>query len=365
MSSCASCFTTLWVPPPPAPPPPPASARRRWFGGRTEEPPAAPPPPPPPSGGACPTCGRPFDEDWAAAPTTTIALAGARTTGKSIYIAVMIHRLEQLAVARGMRFSPLNPAVAAHYDQHYRAPLLEQRGLLRATMPASVDGAYQREPLVYVITTRDGRRHHLAIRDVAGEDLERPENTRPGSLDFLRRAGNVFFLYDPLKVGAIASRLAGVIPPPPFLGQRAEPVLETVLSFTRGSGGRLAVIMSKFDVIQRLRDGQQTEHWARIMRNPGSTLVRDGAVDSGVPQRVAHDRELLDAEVRSLLHHCGAASFLTRVEHETYDRPDAVRFFAVSALGEPPAGEDLHTRGIAPFRCLDPMSWAMEGSGVL
>ena len=43
----------------------------------------------------------------------------------------------------------------------------------------------------------------------------------------------------------------------------------------------------------------------------------------------------------------------------------AHRFFAVSALGHPPSGSRLHARGIAPFRCADPLRWVTSSFGVL
>jgi hypothetical protein len=37
----------------------------------------------------------------------------------------------------------------------------------------------------------------------------------------------------------------------------------------------------------------------------------------------------------------------------------------VSALGQPPAGKRLNTRGIAPFRCTDPLRWVTSAYGLL
>jgi hypothetical protein len=41
------------------------------------------------------------------------------------------------------------------------------------------------------------------------------------------------------------------------------------------------------------------------------------------------------------------------------------RFFVVSAHCQPPSGQRLHARGIAPFRCVDPVRWVTSSFGVL
>ena len=41
------------------------------------------------------------------------------------------------------------------------------------------------------------------------------------------------------------------------------------------------------------------------------------------------------------------------------------RYFAISALGQPPDGNRLNVRGIAPFRCTDPPRWVTSSFGVL
>jgi hypothetical protein len=59
------------------------------------------------------------------------------------------------------------------------------------------------------------------------------------------------------------------------------------------------------------------------------------------------------------------ASIVTAVENPSGGEPLTHRYFAVSALGQAPAGKRLNSRGIAPFRCVDPLRWVTSAVGVL
>lgn len=313
----------------------------------------------------CPACGSRLHSRWRETPTTCIALAGARTSGKTIFIAVMVKQLQFLAGRSGTSVSPLDGRVSRTFTQHYERPLYEERGLPSPTSSERLDGAYQREPLVFVIETSSRLRHHLVLRDVAGEDLEKKEDELDvGRLDFFGHADCVFFLYDPLKEPAIASKLRDLdeYVDPGLLGDEPWEVLRSVRRLIDTGRPRLALVMSKFDVVQALRTVEGGGSLSRVMANPGAALVRDpsptGPEDGGDGIRLHH-------EVRSLLMLLEATPLVSIVDRAGRDQPDGARFFAVSALGGPPVGEKLDPRGIAPFRCLDPLRWAMADSGVV
>jgi len=73
----------------------------------------------------------------------------------------------------------------------------------------------------------------------------------------------------------------------------------------------------------------------------------------------------LHHEVRSLLQKLHAGPIVTAVERPSSGQFLPHRFFVASALGESPNGKSLNARGIAPFRCLDPMRWVMAETGML
>jgi len=114
--------------------------------------------------------------------------------------------------------------------------------------------------------------------------------------------------------------------------------------------------------VQALRAVSGTE-WSRIMSNPGAAFLREGGGDRGPYDEV--DGELLHHEVRSLLQKLHAGPIVTAVERPSSGQFLPHRFFVASALGESPNGKSLNARGIAPFRCLEPMRWVMAETGML
>ena len=347
MNKCPNCFVTVPVPADRGP------GRMRPI---TEP---VPPPPPPPRDCPNPACQRPYPPGWHDAGTTSIVMAGASAAGKSIYLAVMIKQLEQYGVHVGMDVTALTPAVQGVFEDNYLRPLYTERGIMQRTNPVAQEGAYQRESMVFRLVTRDNRRHHLVIRDVAGEDLEQPTEETAQRLAFFGQADHVFFLFDPLKIDEVQRQLRGLVPEQ-RIGEPAKRVLDTTLGLVQAGTPRLAVIMSKFDTLQMLRAARWDGEYKSIMQNAGAAFFRDPGPLSSYNDV---DSRLLDEEVRSLLILLGQAQFVAAVERAT--RRSEHRFFAVSALGDPPNGEFLNSRGIAPFRCLDPLRWALAGTGIM
>jgi hypothetical protein len=288
-------------------------------------------------------------------------MAGARATGKSVYLAVLIKQLEQMLHQMNslLRFTTTEGLSA--YTNNYEAHLYREREIMKATAPANVANAYQATPMIISLGMINGSPHYLVLRDVAGEDLERPGPDLT-YLSYFKRAHAVFFLFDPSAVPNVRELLRGVVPEQ--LMQPGDPVrvLHNLLSIIADSSPPIAMILSKFDTLQELRD-HQDRTWSTIMANSGAAFQRDPGMFA--PRYDAGDAELLHLEVRSLLHLLGAQSFVNAMTNPHRGRPYEHQFFAVSALGGSAKGEQLHSHGIAPVRCLDPLRWVLARRGVL
>jgi hypothetical protein len=211
------------------------------------------------------------------------------------------------------------------------------------------------------IGTASGQQAHLVIRDVAGEDLERG-TLSDAAFDFFSRADAVIFMVDPLKVRSVQQMLMGLVPD---AGVGADPmvVLNTLLTKLREPGKPpaavpIAVVLSKFDVLHELASVQGSD-WSQIMSNHGAAFLRDPSMSSLTYDD--RDGRLLHDEVRSLLQRMDAANLVRQVEAAS----PAVRYFATSALGQHSMGDELHPRGISPFRCVDPMKWVLARAGMV
>jgi hypothetical protein len=171
----------------------------------------------------------------------------------------------------------------------------------------------------------------------------------------------VFFMFDPLRVQSIRDQLHDLLPPQMVSGGDPRGVLNNVLRAIGVGQPRLAVILSKFDALRVLRDVEGSE-WGMIMSNAGAAYLRD---TSDARLYDDNDGQLLHEEVRSLLIRLNAGSMVAAVENPSTPTRLRHRFFVVSALGQPPTGQRIHARGIAPFRCADPVRWITSSFGVL
>jgi hypothetical protein len=303
----------------------------------------------------CGHCHTPLPSGWYGTKTTCVAMAGARYTGKSVYIGVLYKQLEIFAASRKTVAGFLDPTVQRLYRDDYEEVLYRSRNLMRPTAPIR-ENPTTAQPLVFTLGPVDGQRSAVVIRDVAGEELEKGD-LDPALFGFFQRSDVVFFLFDPLQVNSVRRMLRGQIPDPGAGGGDPLAVLQNLILLLRRGGSRpisvpLAVVLSKFDALHELR-AIQDDDLGRTMRQTGAAFLRD---PGPAPAFESGDADLLDIEVRSLLARIGGGAVLNLVEGE-FSRS---RFFGVSALGHP-AGDGIQSSlGIAPFRCLDPVKWAFE-----
>lgn len=308
----------------------------------------------------CPVCHFELPDGWRAGHAVCIAMAGARATGKSLYIAVLVKQLQLLCERMGVSMDPVTRDTAAAYATTYENPLYVQRGLVPPTPTVQTQAEHHRQPLMFSIGAWGGVRRFLVLRDVAGEDMETGDLHSP-AFQFFGNADAVFFMFDPLRVSAIRDQLQDLLPPQPFSGGDPRAVLNNLLVAVGRGQPKLAVILSKFDALRVLRDVEGSE-WSLIMSNAGAAYSRDTSDNERYDE---DDGQLLHEEVRSLLTRLHGGSIVAAVENPSTAMPLPHRYFVVSALGQSPAGNKLHSRGIAPFRCADPVRWVTSSFGVL
>lgn len=308
---------------------------------------------------ACGHCHSTIPEPWRRPNTkvTCVAMAGARSSGKSIYLGVLRHQL-QLWVEEclGTTLELLGDS-EAHYWQRYGAPLFDEGVVLRATaeLAADPDG---HKPLIFRFEDQQGRAHILVLRDVAGEDLEDLANRRT-ALEFVARADAVIALIDPLKMDRLRESLHGIIQAGELGGDGVE-VVDQVVDLVTDDGRRpmpqdlrLAVAVSKVDLLQQVRHIHGAPLRGAMVR-AGSPLQRDPSMGSAVFDD--HDGDLLHAEVDSVLEEIVPR----KLRNLLNQRGVRHHYFAVSALGAQPTDKKLNSAGIAPFRLLDPVKWVLK-----
>lgn len=312
----------------------------------------------------CPDCHHPLPERWRDHDTVCIAMAGARATGKTIYIAVLVRALQTIGERMGHVVAPHDQRTEESYLQFYETTLYKERRMLLPTggIANRNQESTDHGTLTFRLGQSGGRQQLLVIRDVAGEDLHNRAIVDQHWTKFFGHADGVVFMFDPLKVPNIANQLRDMVQQPTVPDDTPPlTVLQTVLSLIGSNNPRLAVVLSKFDALHELRTVQGSE-WSTVMNNPGAGFSRDPGLS-----RIGYDENdgaLIDAEVRSLLTMLRAKPIVDAVDTPHTGARLNSRFFAVSALGALPAGEQVHEGGISPFRCLDPVRWILDGAGV-
>ena len=316
-------------------------------------------------------------EGWQNSGTLTFAMAGDRSSGKSMYNAVIVKLLRKLVVANGGSFSYADEHTRRIYQEKYEKPLFEQMGLLPPTPPASAPDAHQQRPLIFDISTskHPEQRLFVVFRDVAGEDLQEENfSDRESELEFFQHADRILFLFDPMSVPRIRQMLEGSVPTHEVDTDGPMVVLRNVLRVLGAEHRpKISLCMSKFDTMQQLAEvnqdhlhytGPNMVNWQRVMSNFGATFRRDSAPLDGPYDRTAG--ELLDLEIRSMLQCLDATHLLNQLNQSLLgEGPYPFQCFAVSPLGASPEGDRINRSGIAPFRCLDPLRELFAEIGLL
>lgn len=293
-------------------------------------------------------------------PNTTVscvAMAGARNTGKSIYLGVVRQQLELWVEECHRSTLELIGDTESHYMQRYGGALFDDGVILSPTAELSLD-PHGHVPLIFRFVDDSGRARILVLRDVAGEDLENLAQRRV-ALAFVKEADAVVILIDPLKMDRLRESLRGIIHPGDLGGDGVEVVDQMLALITRDGrdpvpeGQRLAVAVSKVDVLQQVKDIPGAP-LRPVMVRSGSPLQRDPSMTTA--QFDTHDADLLNAEVASVLVELTGLKLGHLLRHGGVEH----RYFAVSALGAHPEGTRLNSAGIAPFRVLDPIKWVLS-----
>jgi hypothetical protein len=139
---------------------------------------------------ACPRCRQPLDPEVGAVEDRIIAILGARESGKSHYLATLLHLLLRGKIGGDVWDVTMDPTARQTAEELLLRPLFDEL----KELPATSRGLGPELPLV--LTHRgDGRRVLLAFRDLSGEVMADPQLLE--EVQFLRYAEGVVLLADP------------------------------------------------------------------------------------------------------------------------------------------------------------------------
>ncbi|MFD8994565.1 hypothetical protein [Streptomyces abikoensis] len=333
---------------------------------------------------ACPDCGVPtpvrvcrrchsdLPSDYCDQDSRIIALVGAKATGKSTYITVLVNELRHRVGGAYRASLAAMGADTQRRDRDMAAELYERLHLPGATRPAALGF---NDPLLYRLSVpsrgrfgvggkytgnkHTGSRHTaLVFFDAAGEDL-----SNAAAMDrytaYLAAADGIILLVDPLQLPSVRDELAGGDGPPlPAVETPPQQIAADIAAQLRGHGragsrGRLstpvAVALTKTDMLRPLLSPHSPLHT--------NASHHGGAFDDA-------DRTAVHEEVRSLLESWDGGALHRQLESDFSD----VGLFGLSALGAPPPADapaDAPKSGPQPTRVEDPLLWLLTRRGLL
>ncbi len=310
----------------------------------------------------CPICHNRLPVHFGRADSRLIAMIGAKQSGKTVFMTVLIHELKH-RVGRNLDASIMgaDEDTRKSFDRDYDDRLYKQHALPDTTQRVAARST--RHPLVFSMTMQQPRgllsrpceqQTILSFFDTAGEDLTSMEGVEQ-NVRYLRSANAIILLLDPLQMpGARSRALENAILPP--AGADLDQPINVVTRVTQLLRGALtshpsqliqipiAVAFSKLDSLQHTfqRDSPLTRR-----REP---QPRFDTQDS----RAVHD------QVQALLDDWDGPQIDQLMRHN-YAR---YRYFGISALGAPP--QDANTVSqIRPDRVHEPFLWLLSEFGTI
>lgn len=316
----------------------------------------------------CPHCHSPLPTHFGVADSRLIALVGAKESGKTVFMTVLLHELRnRLGERFGMAVLGADDYTRNQFQADYEDRLYADGRLHDSTRTA--DGTREgRRPLVFSLTLkrrdRFGRttvdRSLLSFFDTAGEDL-RSAGSVERNARYLAAADGIILLLDPLQMrgarpmaepGAPLPEPGGAQDDPAAVVGRITDLMHDASRTKRGGRIRkpIAVVLSKMDAL----DGAMPEDCALLRDSPGDPVYDD-----------ADGREVHE-EIRVLLDKWQGGGMATVLD-QNFERH---RLFGVSALGGSPVRDENDVQrvseyGVLPRRVQDPFLWLLSEFGVV
>jgi len=306
----------------------------------------------------CPKCGFVLPLGIATTKNYPIAIIGAKESGKSNYVAVLINQLKnEIGRAFDCSLMACGDNTLNRYKSDFYDPLYRHR------IPAKASDAGDVEPLIYsLLFQRKGRFFGHAVNDAvsltffdtAGENLNSIASMQTHNR-YLCNASGIILLLDPLQLPAVRSELEGKIRLPEENTDVNTILARTVEIIRAGTGLSdmskkidipIAISFTKIDAVDGMLDP------ASCLKND-SSHVRKGIFDK-------KDFNDSNEEMQSLVESWLGTELYQNVSMQFSD----FAFFGLSALGSNPDVDNKIPK-FRPFRVADPFLWVLSQEGII
>lgn len=307
----------------------------------------------------CPHCHNKIPKDMVEKKGYIISIIGARSSGKTNYITVLIDQLRRngnklgnLGILASSVAENRNDCTQVRY-QHDFYDVLFKNG----TCPAQtrIDDRKSKIPLIYTIHQKEVQPTYLVFYDTAGENFNDPKNINK-HVKFLDESDAVIFLLDTFSINYVHEKLN--------IKDDIELPYDIIINnivdhFNQGDKEKrkahfskpMAFAFSKIDAILQNADvfGQTSI--------PNMSIDQNSPYLSGGGVRM-DDIDSVSDSIKSALQSWNETNFLNVVD-ESYKN---YKFFGFSALGKSP-DKNNQIKDIQPYRVLDPLVWILDQFG--
>lgn len=305
----------------------------------------------------CPETEKEIPIDLLSMNNFSIALLGAKASGKSNYIGVLINEIRRKMTGPfncSLSITSSQETKQAYEDIYYRPLYIEGHTVLATA------GGQVPPPLIFPLRFMDENNNivnmaALTFYDTAGENLDDINVIRKFN-SYIINAHGIIMLLDPLQVPNIRNKLtANGFSGLPEQNTETAYILSTIMDTMRNIKNvkgqidiPLALVFTKIDVLEKYNILPENS----CLRNESEHINR------GVFLKFDFDNT--NTEVQDLLENWLDGEIIGFLKQfKKYS------FFGVSALGANPAGTTIDSMGIRPRRVLDPLLWLLAENGYI
>ena len=152
----------------------------------------------------CPKCLEVLPRDIKNLTNFSIAIIGPKGAGKSHYIAMLIKKIETMAMDYNWSLIPVDDATINNYEIRYKQPLFKYKKPIRST--ASEDDLTERR-LSYTLHANNGKKVLIVFNDIAGEDFASTKVLNSKYKNYICNASGIICIMDPLQLRLVRDNI--------------------------------------------------------------------------------------------------------------------------------------------------------------
>jgi GTPase SAR1 family protein len=304
----------------------------------------------------CPYCHNDLHVSAGKYESNIISIVGAPRVGKSVYIASLIHTLQNSTAGNfDAACIPLNNEISNRFESDYETPIFDRGVLLAST------NKVRQEPLIFEFVFKDNSKAPLTLVffDIAGEDST-DESSLNSYASHIKNSAGLIFMVDPLQIRMIREKF--------------------IFKLGDEAGDIASKYVSPRDVANSLRNDFRTEKREEKVNIPTAVVItksdllhalkdEDGEYikpNSNIFNNYVHKGTFNLSESNNINQEVG--KFLQKVDRNFKNIMDDIfkptEYFAVSALGSNPVNQQLD--GVAsPIRVDEPFLWLLYKLGYI